>query len=168
MSIVYRIENPDGSGPYRGSNSKINNIANNEVSAIHHPGPRTDAKFHDEVDRIFDKNNYWNRNTAWDDLLVDKIFGFASKEQLRQWFYSWLLIEMSDAGAVVAEYHVKKSDIVIGESQILFRYENKQKKQYDIIEYFKLREMKIENNSETEEPEPNPEQSQDWSYAIAA
>lgn len=168
MSIVYRIENPDGSGPYRGSNAKVNNITNNEVSAIRHPGPRTDALFHNEVDRIFEKENYWNRNTAWDDLLGDKIFGFASKEQLRQWFYTWMLIEMSDAGAVVAEYHVKKSDIILGGNQILFRCENKQKKQYDIVEYFKLREMKIENISETERPKQDFEQSTDWSNAIAA
>lgn len=167
MSIVYRIENPDGSGPYRGTNSKINKITGNDVSIIRHPGPRTDAKFHAEVDKICIDEDC-GRETGWSHLLSDKVFGFNSKEQLREWFYKWMLIEMSDAGAVIAEYHVRKSDIVLGESQILFRPKNKQKEQYDIVEYFKLREMKIENIGETERPKQDFEQSTDWSNAIAA
>lgn len=167
MSIVYRIENPDGTGPYRGSNSKVKYITS-DVCPISHPGPRNDELFHEAVDRICEKKDYWNRDTGWDDLLCDKEFGFASKEQLRSWFDTQMLISISEAGAVIAEYHVKKSDIVFGEKQVVFVREKKQKKQYDIIEYFKLREMKIENIRETEEPEPNPEQAADWGYAIAA
>ena len=101
---VFRIENSNGTGPYRHSEIGI------ELCRIHsgipkHPGPFDDR----------DSNGKPLCNFLWQDRSY--IFGFSSLEQLLAWFLDELEL-LAEHGFVVSVY--KSSQVVEGKFQVIF------------------------------------------------
>ena len=148
MITVYRIENPDGSGPYRGTNFILKDFAV-EISRLKgddtHPNPMSDMR--DLIEKIVDNRNKdnprFNIYDASEILLKGRKCAFQSIEKMRSWFNDDELSCMDAFGAVLVEYQLQSErDIHFGECQILFRYKNKKKKKYNICEYFNIPERK--------------------------
>ena len=101
---VFRIENSDGTGPYRHSEIGI------ELCRIHsgipkHPGPFDDR----------DSNGKHLINFLWQDRSY--IFGFSSLEQLLAWFLDELEL-LAQHEFVVSVY--ESSQVVCGNFQVIF------------------------------------------------
>lgn len=147
MITVYRIENPDGTGPYRGTNPKLKGFIVDISQARGfeaHPNPHGDMG--DIIERItsYKERKTGNWMTMYDAaqlLMNGRICGFRSIQQLKDWFRDEDLACMSYYGAVLVEYHLKSDkDIHFGKKQVLFRYKNKKKIKHNICEYFNLQE----------------------------
>lgn len=101
---VFRIENSDGTGPYRHSEIGI------ELCRIHggtpkHPRPLDDT----------DPEGKHLINFLWQDRSY--IFGFSSLEQLLAWFLDELEL-LAEHGFVVSVY--ESSQVVEGKFQVIF------------------------------------------------
>ncbi len=113
---VFRIENSNGTGPYR--HSEIGSeLCRINSGTTNHPGPSSDK----------DSEGKPLCNFLWQDRSY--IFGFASLEQLLAWFLDELELLRSH-GFVVSVY--ESSQVVEGRFQVIFIRES------DPIETIKL------------------------------
>lgn len=104
---VYRVENDLNRGPYQGSYlSSIMDLAFDKCP-IPYEDPLLGRVWCDLLDR-HEEHRY--------------IFGFASMEQLEEWFYTQeTRDDMTRAGFKVSVYRVNKSNAHIGMTQVIFR-----------------------------------------------
>lgn len=77
MNTIYRIQDAEGRGPYRGT-CDIQCWFNDSER---HPIPMRDSKLRKTASHLFDTECY----TTFD--APDFIFGYSSLDQLRAWFY---------------------------------------------------------------------------------
>jgi hypothetical protein len=106
--LVYRIENKNGYGAYQvGANWSWSGMVGPYDNA-QHPQPETDSAL----------APFWKELTN----RIDWYFGFASKEQMRAWFYAdeWLQA-LKDAGARLSIYKVHKARFHAGHTQAIFK-----------------------------------------------
>ncbi len=112
MQRVYRLETLEGVGVYmaRRSNQMIHRIMYEYVDAPRHPGPMNDSLLAD---------TFYSAN------LERFSFGFASLEQLKEWFFDDNDRELlSLHGIVCNEYEIEGWGFVAGEKQCIFVKEN--------------------------------------------
>lgn len=125
MSLIYRIEGPDGKGMYW-SAARVPSVCNG-MQGDYHPLPEDDSKLQEQMDNVSDMKIYR--------------FGFDSVEQLRAWVYSdvWLQ-ELHDAGFKLITLHYKKeSDVLVGYTQVMYNPEHVlHLHTHSIPEYFNL------------------------------
>lgn len=141
---VYRFETAEGGGVYRGSSYIIWSVVDED--SARHPYPFSD-------DRLFNARkaaqpaNYYDLDhegqQEWQmTFLAPRFFGFESIEHARNWFYEddWL-IHFHKHGIRLAIYEVDDDKVILGDTQCIFmRDGNTPKQQFDILEYFNLKE----------------------------
>ena len=112
MQRVYRLETLEGVGVYmaRRGNQMVDRIMNEYMNAPRHPGPENDRLL---VDAFYSANQQ------------RFIFGFASIEQLKEWFFDCNDRELlSLHGIVCNEYEIEGWGFVAGRKQCIFVKEN--------------------------------------------
>ena len=112
MQRVYRLETLEGVGVYRASNRSqmIQRIMDEYMNVPRHPGPMNDSLL---ADAFFSVNQQRFR------------FGFASLEQLKEWFFDDNDRELlSLHGIVCNEYEIEGWGFVAGRKQCIFVKEN--------------------------------------------
>jgi hypothetical protein len=97
--IVYRVENKNGVGPYDGTSDGSLWQTRDHVEPSH-PGPKDDG-----ID--FERG--------------EDYCGFASFEQLRDWFESEELVMLRKLGFRVRRISVPRSRVKFGKKQVVFR-----------------------------------------------
>ena len=108
MQRVYRLETLEGVGVYmaRLSNLLIKRIMDKYLDALRHPGPMNDSLL---ADAFYSANQ--GRFS----------FGFASLEQLKEWFFDDNDRELlSLHGIVCNEYEIEGWGFVAGRKQCIF------------------------------------------------
>lgn len=120
--LVYRIEDADGGGIYRGYSGRSWDYAHDDMK---HPLPYEDsllAPLYNKLDSSA-RSNY--------------IYGFSSIQQLRSWIYAdgWLL-DMHDAGFKLSIYNVT-DEVLMGHTQVMF-LRSEAVERHDLMEYFNL------------------------------
>ena len=112
MQRVYRLETLEGVGVYMASksNQMVDRIMNGYVAAPRHPGPMNDSLL---ADAFYSANQQCFS------------FGFASLEQLKEWFFDDNDRELlSLHGIVCNEYEIEGWGFVAGRKQCMFVKEN--------------------------------------------
>lgn len=112
MQRVYRLETLEGVGVYmaRHSNQIIQRIVDEYLAAPRHPGPMNDSLLAD----AFCSDNRGRFS-----------FGFASLEQLKEWFFDDNDRELlSLHGIVCNEYEIEGWGFVAGRKQCMFVKDN--------------------------------------------
>ena len=112
MQRVYRLETLEGVGVYLASksNQMIQRIMNEYMNVPRHPGPMNDSPLAD----AFCSSNQQRFS-----------FGFASLEQLKEWFFDDNDRELlSLHGIVCNEYEIEGWGFVAGRKQCIFVKEN--------------------------------------------
>ena len=112
MQRVYRLETLEGVGVYLASksNQMIQRIMNEYMNVPRHPGPMNDSLL---ADAFYSANQ--QRFS----------FGFASLEQLKEWFFDDNDRELlSLHGIVCNEYEIEGWGFVAGRKQCIFVKEN--------------------------------------------
>ena len=112
MQRVYRLETLEGVGVYtaRHSNQMIQRILYEYAAAPRHPGPMEDSLLEDA---------FYSANQQ------RFSFGFASLEQLKEWFFDCNDRELlSLHGIVCNEYEIEGWGFVAGRKQCMFVKEN--------------------------------------------
>jgi hypothetical protein len=107
--IVYRVEGPDGIGPYQRMGL----------------GVFRDAELVDLSDDISDDHSWCPKHPSpvddgIGDMADQEICGFIRPEDLKNWFSGWLQ-RLDKAGYVVAIYDVSDHDVRVGRHQVVFR-----------------------------------------------
>ncbi len=104
MRLVLRFETDDGCGVYSGASS-----ANFYVDSERHPLPEFDAGL----------APWWN--CSGDDTVCRYLFGFATLEQARAWFYNGECLQaIQHEGCKLVVYAVPGADVIVGYSQTVF------------------------------------------------
>jgi hypothetical protein len=133
LTTVYRIEDVDQGGVYRGSNRYY--IPSQMDDAERHPIPKDDSKLIESFGYNYDtfEDEYFRFD------LIDYNFGFSSIDQLRNWFYKdeWLL-KLSEYFKV-GVYTIDLNYVKMGHTQVCFRMnEAEEHVQHSIAEFFNL------------------------------
>jgi hypothetical protein len=117
--LIYRIEDSEGGGLYRGDNLCKNPI--NSFSSYRHPMPYNDSLFVANAEAVMEREGYSRRNVS-DFIDGDYIFGFATTDQLRNWVHrdDWLF-KMDQRGFRLAVFDMPYDDVIVGHSQAVFR-----------------------------------------------
>ena len=131
MTRIYRIELPDGSGPFwrtTGSYIYDDNRAGGP-SASYHPGPTSmslDCQLSEDTSQLGDFYSdglcqHDNRGRA----KIRYQFAFASLDQLREWFPDVDgRAAMKEAGFEISVYDIPEDDLVVGHYQVAFHPED--------------------------------------------
>lgn len=128
MTTVYRLEQEDGTGCYRGDLS-----LNVEHDIFRHPLPRDDSLLMDNLD---ENSKHF----------IDFHFGFASVDQLRTWFYNdeWIR-KIAKNGNVLSVYEAE--EVYLGNTQVCFNRDTaKLIIRHDVLEFFKLPPIEVTIN----------------------
>lgn len=138
--LIYRIEDVDGGGMYRGDNSYANPVASS--NSDRHPLPNDDSLLMDNISFRMDQDvDPCDRHQHWTYFLEDEfIFGFASVEQMRNWVYNddWL-VSLDHVGFNLTVYDVPENHICIGNTQAVFRrHEATSNRRYTMAQFFNL------------------------------
>lgn len=118
--LVYRIEDQEGGGLYRGDNSGSNPLRYDEDR---HPVPQNDSlltyngqekMLRDDVPEFYTFSG-WFENEGF-------IFGFANTDQLRSWIYNdeWL-VKMERRGFRLAVFDIENEHVIVGNTQAIFK-----------------------------------------------
>jgi hypothetical protein len=107
---VYRIETKDGQGMYRRDDEITSFLF---IDDPRHPVPTEDSELRRQSEL---------RAVSWDWDLCRYRFAFGDINQLRNWLYrdTWLR-QLHNAGFVMTEYTCSEDDIIIGNTQALFK-----------------------------------------------
>lgn len=115
--IIYRVETPDGGGPYNGPRG----MSPMEMFALSNNRRRQPAPG-DDIPGYNGNHSYENR------------FGFASIDQAKNWF-DWRVYHLlEDRGFCLARYLVPDEQVWCGGHQCAFNYTEAKKIGYDPIE----------------------------------
>lgn len=103
--IVYRVENSEGLGPYRGHGWH----PTRHMDKVTHPNPNWDEGMVEE----------WHRRVGnhYDSQYV---FGFESMDQLNAWFNDQEMSDLMVFGYSIVAFEVADSDVIIGRKQLAF------------------------------------------------
>lgn len=118
---IYRIEDSNGYGPYRGSDESYNLIKHHENTSSKRP------TFGDDYRLTVNKSSVDEIGISLTDLIErmdDYVFGFSSITQLRNWFNDTDILRLSEVGFDVVEYDLNvedKLDVIQLTKQIIFR-----------------------------------------------
>jgi len=152
IMLIFRIEDQDGGGIYRGDKSHLNPISS--FSSTRHPMPVDDSKLVEGVNRI--RND--GRVNSWISDVIESegyIFGFGNTEQLRNWTYkdSWLW-QLNENGFRLAVFEFDDyqdgRDFILGHTQaIFFREKARQVSYFNIAEFFGIHEDSEDDGFDT-------------------
>jgi hypothetical protein len=138
--LIYRIEDEDGGGVYRGDNSDMNPMGGSVSDR--HPLPADDSLLQESLRfrmrRDLAKEYQWKHWTSF--LEDDFIFGFSSIDQMRNWVYQdvWLR-KLDKGGFFLSEFNVPKHHVCVGNTQAVFRRSKATKfHRHTMAEFFKL------------------------------
>lgn len=111
MKFIYRIENEQGIGPYRGGDPLDLNYTAKHCGP-QCPSPWRDPDFRDFWNKLHDKDDYEN----WQ-------FGFKSMQQLRRWFSDKEIKDLEYCGFFVVAIPISMvKSYRTGKKQIIFKY----------------------------------------------
>lgn len=138
--LIYRIEDADGGGLYRGDNSFQNPVTSS--SSDRHPLPNDDSRLMDSISFRMDLDlGPDERYQHWTYFLEDEfIFGFASVEQMRNWVYNdeWL-VKLDTVGFYLTVYDMPEHHVCVGNTQAVFRrHEALSNRRYTMAQFFNL------------------------------
>lgn len=103
MPLIYRLESKCGTGVYR----HCFDVANENHNMYVTPSPSNDTLLED----------FWNSLTGWSKYY----FGFASVDQMKQWFYDTEQVKrLHDENIVVVIYETDDAQIKVGSKQAIF------------------------------------------------
>jgi hypothetical protein len=138
--LIYRIEDEDAGGPYRGNNSDKNPFGS-ATASDRHPLPADDSLLQDSIRFRMERDLDDVDDCHWSSFLeCEFIFGFASVEQMRNWVYNdtWLT-RMDDNGFFLSVFDVPEDHICIGNTQAVFRRNHAISiRRYTMAEFFNL------------------------------
>lgn len=133
-STVYRIEDADGDGVYRGAVSLYNYPQFNEFSQDRrHPVPREDSKLMNALPKTAKEPDEFSRDlmTIRRKWIESFIFGFSSLGQLRAWFYDDTVLEwLHDNGFKLVAY---EGVAYHGNAQSIIRKKSKKINEYSLM-----------------------------------
>ena len=110
MKFIYRIENEQGIGPYRGGDPLDFNYT------AKHCGPQCPSPWRDPDFREFWNSQKWTALEPWQ-------FGFKSMQQLRKWFSDREIKDLERHGFYVVAIPISMvKSYKIGKKQIIFKY----------------------------------------------
>jgi hypothetical protein len=103
---VYRVECPDGRGPY----NQGDNAWSFRLGCVHtgssHPSPFVDSEVGNELELGLPSKNW--------------VCGFKSMKDLYAWFGGYLKGAMRELDARIVMYEAKAGDVRIGQHQVVF------------------------------------------------
>lgn len=140
--LIYRIEDEDGGGPYRGDNSHLNPFGSTSASD-RHPLPVDDSLLQESIRFRMGRDLSASDATwiHWSSFLEsDFIFGFTSIDQMRNWVYKdeWLYT-MDKNGFFLSEFNVPKHHVCVGNTQAVFRRKEATKhRRFTMADFFNL------------------------------
>lgn len=133
--LIYRIEDMNGGGIYRGDNNEKNPLG--MWSSERHPAPHNDSLLVENI--AFHRSreaDYEGWSTCGWIEVNEYRFGFSSTDQLRSWVYDdkWLW-QMQQNGFRLAVYEVE--DAIVGHTQAIFiRNSSMQVSYFNIADFF--------------------------------
>jgi hypothetical protein len=147
MMLVYRIEDVNGGGIYRGDFSGQNPMGT--WSSERHPAPRNDSLLVHHINNTRGSRELTLEISDWVEH-HNYIFGFASPEQLRAWVYEDLWItQMQRRGFRLTVLEVEDNDVLVGHTQCIFKREHvKQESYFNIADFFGISDNGYDEDDE--------------------
>lgn len=111
--IVYRIEDANKEGPYRGENGVISDY----YDPLRHPLPWHDTFLMESFEKVLGYS--LNVEEAYDEFPEELFCGFKDFDQFSNWFYNHdILDKLEWHGFKISIY--ESEEVILGSSQVLF------------------------------------------------